>query len=194
MSVAGLAAGLWLGSRWPSYGLEISQTNAADSRCAVVLSGEITAGDADRMIRFIDENFVQKRRSLSAIYLDSGGGGVVEGGRIARIVHRLGVTVVVGDTAACRSSCVLILASAVRRVIGLHARLAVHSTSADYSLTGGIPAEDDSAVAETLKLARLYHWYGVPDSLVVKMVTTLPSEAYTLTESDKELLRTSVSP
>lgn len=195
LRVGGWAALLWLGVQWPVSALEISQSTAADSRSAVVLFGDIVSGDADRLVEFIDANFVKKTRSLAAIYIDSNGGVLGEGTRIADIVHRLGVTVVVANGAACKSSCMLILAGAIRRVVGRQADLAVHSTSVNEdALAGRGPVEDSDTMAATLTIARLYHWYGVPDSVVVRLVTTLPSGAYTLTEADKALLRTSSSP
>jgi hypothetical protein len=40
-------------------------------------------------------------------------------------------------------------------------------------------------MAETLWLARLYRRYGVPDSVVVGMLTTLPTALYKLNENEK---------
>ncbi len=48
-------------------------------------------------------------------------------------------------------------------------------------------------MATTVGLARLYHRYGVPDSVVAEMVTTLPDALYTLNESEKDLLRARAS-
>lgn len=174
----------------PILAAQISQTNPADGRSAIVLTGDILAGDADRFIRYIDEYFVKKNRLLTAVYLDSNGGLVDEGSKIAALVHRIDVAAVVGDSAVCHSICFLILAASTQRIIGTRAALGVHSTAVDSNQIGGKSAEDTLSMAETIKLARIYWKYGVPDSVVAAMVATLPDSLYTLNEHEKELLRT----
>jgi hypothetical protein len=184
-----LAAATCLLLSQPAWAAQFSQTNAADGRSAIVLSGDITRGDADRFTQYIEENFVKKRRTLTALYLNSGGGFLEEGGRIAEIVHRIDLATVVGDSAQCLSACFLILAASTQRIIGTHATLGVHSAAMDPEQLGGKSAEDMAAMAETLWLARLYRKYGVPDSVVVGMLTTLPTSLYKLNEGEKLLLR-----
>lgn len=188
-----LAGAMFLAISPPCLTSQLSQTNPADGRSAIVLTGDIERGDANRFFRYINENFVEKKRSLTALYLDSNGGIVQEGSRIAEIVHRLDVAVVVGDSAVCRSTCFLILAASNRRLIGVKASLGVHSVAADPESMDGRTAEDTPAMAETVELARLYREYGVPDSVVAGMVTTLPSSLYTLSEAEKALLRADAS-
>jgi len=173
----------------PAWAAQLSQTNAADSRSAIVLTGDITSGDSHRFFHYIKDNFVKKRRSLTAVYLDSSGGLLEEGRKIAEIVHRLDVAVVVSDSAVCRSACFLILAASSQRIIGVHAKLGVHSVAADPDSIGGKTGEDSSAMAKTVELARLYYAYGLPDSIVVKMLTTLPNSLYSLNDSEKAQLR-----
>jgi hypothetical protein len=184
-----LAAATCLLLSQPAWAAQFSQTNAADGRSAIVLSGDITRGDADRFTQYIEENFVKKRRTLTALYLNSGGGFLEEGGRIAEIVHRIDLATVVGDSAQCLSACFLILAASTQRIIGVHASLGVHSAAMDPEQLGGKSAEDMAAMAETLWLARLYRKYGVPDSVVVGMLSTLPTALYKLNENEKVLLR-----
>lgn len=184
-----LAAATCLLLSQPAWAAQFSQTNAADGRSAIVLSGDITRGDADRFTQYIEENFVKKRRTLTALYLNSSGGYLEEGGRIAEIVHRIDLATVVGDSAQCLSACFLILAASTQRIIGVHASLGVHSAAMDPEQLGGKSAEDMAAMAETLWLARLYRKYGVPDSVVVGMLTTLPTSLYKLNEGEKLLLR-----
>jgi hypothetical protein len=177
----------------PVWALQLSQTNPADGKSAVVLSGDIVSGDSGKFVRYIEANFVRKRRSLTAVYVDSDGGVLEEGGRIAAVVHRIGVAVVVGDKAVCFSACFLILAASTQRIIAPLADLGVHSTAADPDQIGGKTAEDGAAMAETVRLARLYHKYGVPDSVVVGMVSTLPNSMYKLSETEKAFLRAGVA-
>lgn len=191
--LAGLGTAACLAICPPGVACQLSQTNQADGRSAMLLTGYIERGDAERFFHYIKENFVEKKRSLTALYLDSNGGIVEEGGRIAEIVHRLDMAVVVGDGAVCRSTCFLILAASSQRIIGLKANLGVHSTAADPESMDGRSAEDTAAMAETVELARLYRGYGVPDSVVVGMITTLPNSLYTLSEAEKSLLRAGIS-
>ncbi len=186
---ARMAAVIGLSVWHPLWAAQFSQANPADGKSAMMMTGDIVTGDANKFIHYIKENFVNKHRSLTALYLDSDGGVLEDGGRIAEVVHRIDLAVVVGDSAVCQSACFLILAASKQRVIGARARLGVHSTAADPELVGGKTAEDSSAMAETVRLARLYRHYGVPDSVVVGMVSTLPSSIYTLSETEKRLLR-----
>lgn len=85
----------------------------SESGDQVTLAGSIVPGDGQAFARFLAGPHAQP---LRVVYLNSGGGKVLEGIAIGRAVRRAGlVTVVDAHAARCDSACTLIFAGGVRR-------------------------------------------------------------------------------
>ncbi|MGH8288590.1 MAG: GYF domain-containing protein [Steroidobacteraceae bacterium] len=88
----------------------------------VEIRGPLAAGTAARLQRVLEAH-----RGVRFVHLNSPGGWVTEGERLARIIHarRLGTYTATG----CYSACVLAFAAGRPRVLNPDARLGLHSTS-----------------------------------------------------------------
>ncbi|AWN46429.1 hypothetical protein DK419_08955 [Methylobacterium terrae] len=105
--LAFVAASLVAGAG-PSRAMSISESGDQ-----VVLVGAIVPGDGEAFARFLAGPHARAPR---VVYLDSGGGKVLEGVAIGRAIRRAGlVTAVDAHAARCDSACTLIFAGGVRR-------------------------------------------------------------------------------
>lgn len=142
----------------------------------VYLAGTIAPGDAQRFEALLGEAQASLRRFLG-LFVDSVGGDLTEGVRLAEIVQRHGVVVVVESNATCASACALLVFGGVYKVIQRGARIGVHSAG-----QGGI--ETDRASTGTIGMARLAAELGAPAAIVGRMVLTPPGSMAWLTEAE----------
>ena len=153
----------------------------------LVLSGEIAAGDYDRLLARISED--QKRfLGENKLILASDGGDVSEAIKIAKLLRSLYTQVVVGPlTGKCAGTCFLIYTAANQRATDGQRLLGVSRPYlADSELAELPPAEaalkQDTAAAQA---RGFLEENAVPAALVEEMFGRLPSDVYWLTESDE---------
>ncbi|MCF4123922.1 hypothetical protein [Methylobacterium sp. SyP6R] len=92
----------------PSRAMSLSESGDQ-----ATLAGAIVPGDGEAFARFLAGPHA---RPLRVVYLNSGGGKVLEGIAIGRAIRRAGlVTAVDAQAARCDSACTLIFAGGVRR-------------------------------------------------------------------------------
>lgn len=130
-------------------------------RFVIYATGSIGIGDADRFRYALDEAGTNRPH----LVMNSGGGIVHEGMRIARMVASARVPVVVGDM--CASACFLVFAASPDRTVSPSARVGVHR--AFSRATGG---ESERSLNVTMDMARHAAALGVPAPIVTRMVTT----------------------
>jgi hypothetical protein len=175
-----LLAGLALGATpYTSRAMDYAEVAPAAGVLLVVAAGVIQPGDADRLVSFVNQ--LAQSQSVTAFVLNSPGGSIVEAEKVAGIVHRTGVPAIVFDGGECSSACFLIFAAAKSRFVGPRAMLGVHSVS-----VGG--ADNADAMALTTALARDLDQYGVPPSIVGKLVVTSPQDVVWLQAADLALM------
>ena len=145
--------------------------------------GPIVRGDAERLRRVIAA--LPPGKHLIGLALDSPGGSVEEGSRMAADIHDHYLSVVVPAQSKCASACFLLFAAAARRVVAADALIGVHSASEEGE-------ETPMAMAVTTAMARTASVYGVPPIILGKMVSTVPGRIEWLTASDLALMSVKV--
>jgi hypothetical protein len=127
----------------------------------VEIRGPLAAGTAARLQRVL-----QSHPGVRFVHLNSPGGWVTEGERLARVIHarRLGTYTATG----CYSACVLAFAAGRPRVLNPLARLGLHSTS-------GADADPLIATLGNKLYQQVLLRYGVSASLVAWSTST-PAE------------------
>lgn len=168
---ARLAAGLAMLVATGACASAASLTTAAlkSGDVAIVLAGDIAGGDGDAVEALMKETN-DSGKLVAALRLDSPGGSLAESVRIAELVQRTKIAVVVGSKARCASACFLIFAAGTEKYVGYGAAIGVHGASDKY---GRITPR---AVAATVSMARMVREFGVPPGIVEKLVVTGPDE------------------
>jgi hypothetical protein len=136
---------------------------------AIVLDGDIAAGDGDAVEALMKESN-DSGKLVAALRLDSPGGSLAESVKIAALVQRTKIAVVVNSRARCASACFLIFAAGTEKYVGYGAAIGVHGASDKY---GRITPR---AAAATVSMARMVREFGVPPGIVEKLVVTGPDE------------------
>ena len=138
------------------------------------IEGEISDGDANRFAEFVRR---ENANEHTIFHLNSPGGSVLEAERIASKIHRLGASVSVDTGDTCASACFLMFSAGVTRYAGKNSFIGVHSASVNGK-------ETPASLAVTTLIARDAAAYGVPASVVGKIVTTMPGQITWLSSAD----------
>ena len=147
-------------------------------------SGEVRLGDDEQLHAAL--RALPPGTRLAALSLDSPGGDLEEGLRLATSVREARLPTMVGDGAKCASACVIVFAAGSHLFASTTALVGVHSAS-----FRGVDTPD--AQAATVLMARRLAEYGVPDAILGKMVTAHPSQIWWLSRSDLDSMRVDVN-
>ena len=170
------AAWCWLCSSASSSGMTVTEADVPQgSPPALLLRGEIVVGDFDRLAEALD--IVGSRRGLASLDVDSPGGNILEADRLATLIRRQGYAVSVAENEECASACFLLFAASRHRAAAPGARIGVHSAS----MFGD---ENLLTLDVTAFMAREAATFGVPPSVLGRMITTVPSDMAWLTDDE----------
>ena len=169
--------GVVLGSLWvacltePAVALEISRHTGCFGGDVLRLRGSIEHGD----YRKFKALFANPRR-IVGLDLQSDGGSLYEGVRIAAMTHRKRLATFVEKE--CNSACAFIFLLGAKRYIGKDAKIGVHAIGNEYGF------EDNGTLRDTIHFARVSAKLGIPSSTIGKMVATPPAEITYLDQAD----------
>jgi hypothetical protein len=158
---------------------QITNYTNDEGNVVVTVSGEITYGDSDAVVQSIKTANNHGRR-VSALRLNSGGGRVVEGLKLAKVVREAHLATVVTRGSMCASACFIPFIASHEKWKSTNAGVGVHGASNEYG------QETDGSQVLTILMARLVKAFGASDSIVGKMVTTPPSNMVWLSDNDLE--------
>lgn len=162
------------------------------SKYHVVLSGEIKPGDYKKFesmylkpLRGPQDLFVAFWMS-SPLHLDSKGGSVDEALKMAELINKLSMTVVVTENATCASSCALLFMAGATRVVNGNGSVGLHRIYFNPSYYRSMPMPKARQLyeknEEVFKERMLK--YGLPQYLFEKMMRTPSDSVYWLTPTD----------
>lgn len=182
LSVAIFVCGC-IGFSQPSLSATFTSELSKEGKVIIILSGTIEPGDADQLQKIIrDSN--NTGRVVSAIRLNSTGGNLLEGAKLADMIRFAKMDSVVVNGATCASACFLAFAAGVEKYASYSSSIGVHGASdADGNDT------DESKVA-TVGMAKAAKILGVPSEIIGKMVVTPPSEIIWLSPNDLRAMGT----
>ncbi|MBN8982063.1 MAG: hypothetical protein J0I29_12425 [Rhizobiales bacterium] len=161
---------------------EIKTIAGKDGRSLITLSGEINVGDAD-LFKAAVKSANDAGKFVANIRLNSIGGNLVEGVKLADTVRFGKISTNVGKDATCASACFLVFAAGATKFANYTAQIGVHGAST----SGGEEAGDG-----TVAMARVAKELGVPAAIIGRMVVTPPSEMVWLTPQDLQSMGTSM--
>ena len=143
----------------------VTHFTTAEGREAIVLSGDVVPGDADKVIAAADQAN-SLGMLVSAVRLDSPGGSLVEGIKLAAAIQAGKVATVVVRGATCASACFIAFAAGAEKYVSYGARVGVHGASLPNS-SGPVDAP-----AGTVAMAKIIKELGVPPAIIGQMVVT----------------------
>ena len=156
---------------------EIKSINPADDRVEISISGNIAPGDADLLSARI-KAAKDAGKLVTSVRLNSEGGNLLEGARLADVVRSAKVSTNVGQNATCASACFLIFAAGETKYAYVRARIGVHGASENGT---------ESRKATTA-MARIAEELDVPQSIIRRMVNTPPNDVTWLSLNDLRLM------
>ncbi len=148
-----------------------------EGNAVVVLDGEIGEGDASRLSAVIDAAN-KTGRAVSGLKLNSPGGQIAEGVKLAEIIKTAKIATIVAPGKACASACFIAFAAGFQKFVGYQAAVGVHGASEQNG------KETPRSHEATVTLARFVSELGVPPAIIGRMVVTPPNEIVWLTPDE----------
>ncbi len=166
----------------PTHAMQFHQVPLSGDKVGISGMGEIVDGDVTRLMSLMREMTIDAPSAhIVAIMLDSPGGQLSEGAKLADIIQSAKLTVIVGPGATCASACFLLFAAGSARIIAPDALIGVHSASEAGQ-------ENIASMASTIAMARAAAQLNVPPQIIGKMVETTPNRVAWLTRDDLALM------
>jgi hypothetical protein len=155
----------------------ITSVPAKNGSIVIEIQGQIGAGDAD-VFNQIVRRASDSGKSIASVRLNSTGGKLDEGARLAFAIRFGKLATAVASDAVCASACFLAFAAGDPKYAGPGARIGVHKASG----RGGL--ETKASVVATAAMAGFARELGVPASIISRMVKTPPTQIVWLEERD----------
>jgi len=156
---------------------EIKGVATNNGRILILVTGDIVPGDAETFTTIVKQSNSAGKLVVN-IRLNSPGGNLLEGVKLADAVRFGKIATNVGKNATCASACFLIFAAGPTKYASYGAQIGVHGAS-DQS-----GSETVSSDAATISMAKVAKELGVPATIIGRMVVTPPSEMVWLTPQD----------
>ena len=169
--------------------LEFTSANLGGYENAVLLTGAIAEGDAERFGDWLKG----LATTPEAFALHSPGGAVDEALRIGRIIRTTGLPVMVTVGASCFSACPYILAGGLKREVSRQALVGVHQHY--FGTNTYLPAfllVSDIQVGQGEVMSYLAEM-GIDPMIMVKALITPPDDIYILVPEELERFGLSTS-
>jgi hypothetical protein len=151
----------------------------------VQLSGRIEQGDADAFTKLLQKAYTANQ-VIDSVQLNSTGGIVGEGARIAAAIRTARLSTHVVEGALCASACFLVFAAGYERFAATGALIGVHKASEK----GG--RETSQSVAASRAMASFAMELGVPSAITAKMMATPSTRIDWLDPRDLKLMGVAV--
>jgi hypothetical protein len=149
----------------PALSATITSLPGKHGGVIIQISGQVTPGDAGVFTSAVKlANAAGK--VIESVQLNSTGGSLLEGVRLAGAIREAKISTAVGQGAVCASACFLIFAAGDPKFVGDGARIGVHKASEK----GG--RETTLSGAATESMAHFAKELGVPTSIISRMVKT----------------------
>ncbi len=145
-----------------------------EGKQVIVLSGEIALGDTEQL-QALTKAANDAGRLVSGIRLNSIGGSLLEGAKLADAIRYAKIASVVPNGATCASACFVAFAAGAEKYASYSASIGVHGASKRDGTESG-----DGTIA----MAKIVKELGVPSAIIGKMVVTPPDQIVWLTPDD----------
>jgi hypothetical protein len=165
-----------LASAAHAFSAQLDSSVTKEGKVVIALHGDISEGDAASFSNIVKAANAQGK-IVSGIRLNSQGGNLSEGLKLADLVRFAKIATIVPNGSLCASACFLIFAGGEQRFASRSSQIGVHGAS----FNGAETPESSAATIEMVRYAKLL---GVPDRILGEMAATPPSEMFWLSQND----------
>jgi hypothetical protein len=166
---------------WSASAAELTATPSKENRTIVALNGELEAGDASRFKELVKAS-ATAGRSVSAVRLNSPGGSLVEGVRLAAVIHGTKIATVIAAGATCAGACFIPFVAGKEKFVSTTASVSGPGAAApDRQPAGKTPAV---VRGETPAIVQVVKELGLLDAIVTKMLATSEDDVFPLSADD----------
>jgi hypothetical protein len=169
----------------PASSAVLKSTLGKDGRVIIQLTGEITEGDTDSFTEAV-KKANEAGRFVANVRLNSTGGNLVEGVKLADAIRVGKISTNVGQGAICASACFIVFAAGETKFASYGAQIGVHGASDSEG------RETVQSGAATVSMARIVRELGVPTAIIGRMVVTPPSEIVWLSPQELQSMGTTM--
>jgi hypothetical protein len=167
---------------WSASAAELTATPSKENRTIIVLNGELAPGDASRFKDMLKASSAAGQ-PVSAVRLNSPGGNLIEGARLAAVIQGAKIATVVATGATCARACFLPFIAGSQKFVSATATVSVPGAAekSDHQ-----PASNTAALLQADKpaIVRVVQKLGLLDAIVTKMLATPEDDTFTLTLDD----------
>jgi hypothetical protein len=153
----------------PAVSAVIKATTGKDGRVIVSITGDISEGDSDTFVDAV-KRANAAGKLVGNVRLDSRGGNLLEGVKLADAIRTGKIATNVGQSAVCASACFLAFAAGSEKNASYGAQIGVHGASDRDG------QETVQSGAATVSMARVAKELGVPSAIIGRMVVTPPEQ------------------
>ncbi|MGY4288790.1 hypothetical protein ACVWXO_008010 [Bradyrhizobium sp. LM2.7] len=151
------------------HSAEVKVGVGKSGQATIWITGEIVPGDAEKFSQSVRQAN-DSGKFVANVRLDSPGGNLLEGVKIADAIRFGKTSTNVGKTAVCASACFLMFAAGSTKNAGYGAQVGVHGASGENG------EETAASGAATVSMAKIAKELGVPAAIIGRMVVTSPQD------------------
>jgi hypothetical protein len=136
----GVLAVAWVATAcWSASAAELTTVLSKDNKTIILLNGEFAAGDAGR-VRDLLKTSLAAGKPIAGIRLNSRGGSLVEGVRLAAVIHGAKIATVVMAGATCAAACFVPFVAGSQKYVSATATVIAPGAAAPQEPSGRTPA------------------------------------------------------
>ena len=157
---------------WPASAADLTTTLSRENRTIVLLNSELADGDAGRL-RDVIRASMSSGRPVSGIRLNSPGGNIREGVRLAGVILSAKIATVIASGATCAAACFVAFIAGNQKFVSATAMVGVPGAANSQDAAGEVPA-----------IVRVVKELGLLDAIVEKMIAAREDQVVWLTQDD----------
>ncbi len=168
---------------WPASAADLTTTPSRENKTIVLLNGELADGDAGRL-RDTIRGSASSGRPVSGIRLNSPGGSLREGVRLAGVILNAKIATVIASGATCTAACFIAFIAGNQKFV---------SATATVGVPGAANKLGQDAAGEVPPIVRVVKDLGLLDSIVEKMLAAREDEIVYLSQDDLRAMGATVT-
>jgi hypothetical protein len=165
---------------WSASAAELTTTLSKENKTIIILNGDLAAGDAGRVRELLKASSAAGK-PVSGIRLNSRGGSLVEGVRLAAVVQGARIATVVMAGATCAAACFVPFIAGSQKYVSATATVEAPGAAAPQEPSGRTPAVVRDEIPP---IVRVVKELGLLDAIVTKMLSVPEHETFPLSPDD----------